>query len=237
MKISKLTKIAGIALLAILLFFLGRCTSNKRCGQSVVRVETDTVYIVDTDTFNVTTKGKTKYVPFVDSIFIADTFALDSLKRVYDARWQEMQLRADHYKEVIDALEAALPGDILIVESPHYDIEGETLSSDGKATIKWSITVTDSTAIVPGDSTKPNPRFFVEQLIPVEFNQTETTTKPAKRNAGGIGVLLSSNGQNLNGMAVVKLRMGKTDYLGGYDPFGKLYLIGIVRELQFGKTK
>jgi hypothetical protein len=235
MKLNKTTFVSLIVGILFILSNLGSCYGGKKsvkCGTSTV-TKTDTVFIVDTDTFNIKEAGKTKYVPFVDSFLVADQKQLDSLSQLYGALIQQKEMELEQYRKVIEALKKAKPGDEMVIEFPHYVVTGESLSKDGSAKIKWSITVRNKDAIVPGDSLNPNPSFFVENVVPVSFEQTTTTT--GKRNAVGFGAVLSSNGKSLNGMPVVKLRLGKTEYLGGYDPFGKVYLIGVVREIPFGK--
>ena len=132
--------------------------------------KTETVYVTDLDT--VFQKGKSTVVkdPFKVTIVIRDTSQLDSLKRAASAREEELLTQLDFYRDLKAALDSAGVGDVIEAKPPHYDVTGEALAEDGTTRVRYSITVLDTSAIVQGTPTKPNPRYFVEINKPVSFD-------------------------------------------------------------------
>jgi len=237
MKLNRTKWLTIAAIIIAIIVFWGGCQMGKRSASCQnCPTQTETVYITDLDT--VFQKGKSTIVkdPFKIEIIIRDTAQLDSLRRAAREREQELLTQLDFYRELKAALDSAGVGSIISAEPPHFEVTGEALAEDGTTIVRYSITVTDSSAIEPGTPEKPNPRFFVEINKPVTFD-APIAQENCKRFAVGGGFLFGSNGSNINGMPLVKVRVKNVEVLGAYDVRGKMWMFGAGTEVQFGKKK
>ena len=238
MKMKENTKrlLYGFGFLALLILAMfGGCKLGQRNCPKVVEVERDTFYIATTDTFNITSPSRVKVLNHTDTIKIKSEEQLDSLKRATEALIAAKELELNFYRESYNALKEAKAGDVVLIEPPHVVFEGEKLSQDGTAKIKYSIELKDSLAWVNGTEQKPNPRFFVESI---ERHIVETQTIETKgRNAIGVGGAVSYLGGKADAAPLLKLRVGKTEGFVGYFVNGKAVIVGATKEFQFVKNK
>ena len=237
MKLNRNQWLIAAAIIIAIVLFWGGCQMGKRSAScDTCPTKTETVYVTDLDT--VFQKGKSTVVkdPFKVTIVIRDTSQLDSLKRAASAREEELLTQLDFYRDLKAALDSAGVGDVIEAKPPHYDVTGEALAEDGTTRVRYSITVLDTSAIVQGTPTKPNPRFFVEINKPVTVDMPERSANCARFAVGG-GFLFGMDGSNLNGMPLVKLRINNVEMLGAYDVRGKMWMFGAGAEVQFGKKK